>query len=65
MKIYIKRKCEQLGKTMQQIADEIGVTLGAVSQYESGLCMPSADKLRKLAKALHCTIDDLFREEVS
>lgn len=63
MKIYIKRKRERLGKTKQQLADEIGVTLSAVSQYESGLCMPSADKLPDLAFALNCRIDDLFRVE--
>lgn len=63
--IYIKRKRERLGKTMQQLADEVGVTLGAISQYERGLCMPGADKLPELAFALGCTIDDLFRVDDS
>lgn len=63
--IYIKKKREQVGKSQQQLADEVGVTLAAISQYESGLIMPGADKLPKLAHALGCTIDELYREEVS
>ena len=63
--IYIRKRREALGKTLQQIADEVGVTFGAISQYESGLTMPGADKLPKLAQALGCTIDELYREEVS
>lgn len=63
MRIYITAKRERLGKTKTQLADEIGVTVGAVSQYESGLTMPSADKLPDLAFALGCKIDDLFKIE--
>lgn len=63
--IYIKERRERLGKTMKRLADEVGVTDAAIAQYESGQCMPKADVLPKLAQALHCTIDDLYREEVS
>lgn len=65
MKIYIKHKRERLGKTAQQLADEVGVTPAAISQYESGKCIPKTEVLPKLAQALGCTIDELYREEVS
>ena len=63
--IYIKKKRERIGKTQQQLADEVGVSIVMISQYENGRYMPSAEKLPKLAKALGCTIDELYREEVS
>lgn len=63
--IYIKKRRERLGKTMKQLADAVGVTDAAIAQYESGQCMPKAEVLPKLARALGCTIDELYREEVS
>lgn len=66
--LYIKAKRERVGKTQQQIADELGVTLDTISKYENGRNLPGADKLPALAHALGCTIDALYtddREEVS
>lgn len=66
--LYIKAKRERVGKTQQQIADELGVTLDTISKYENGRNLPGADKLPALARALGCTIDDLYtddRKEVS
>lgn len=64
-RIYIKDKLEASGKTMTQIADALGVTLGAVSQWASGQYVPSAKLLPALAAALGCTVDALYREEVT
>lgn len=61
--IYIRGKRERIGKTQQQIADEIGVTLDTISKYENGRNLPGADKLPALARALGCTIDALFRDD--
>jgi len=33
-----------------------------IAKWESGEAMPRADKLPEIAKALDCTIDDLFKE---
>ena len=46
-------------------AAEVGCTLQAVSCWERGQTLPTADRLPQLAKALGCTIDDLFREETA
>ena len=51
---------KKAGLSQQYIADQLGISQGAVSQWEQGLSMPSADKLSLLAKLLNCSIDDLF-----
>lgn len=64
-RIYIKDKLAATGKTSASVAAELGVTPGAVSQWASGLVLPSAKLLPALASALGCTVDALYREEVT
>jgi transcriptional regulator with XRE-family HTH domain len=48
------------GLTQMQLAVATGLTLSAVSQMEAGIIAnPRLDKLKALAKALNCKIDDL------
>lgn len=51
----IKKKYSQ-----SDLARLLDVDQTAISQWESGKSMPTADKLPELAKILGCTIDDLF-----
>ena len=51
---------KKAGLSQQYIAAYLGVTQGAVSQWEKGQAMPSADKLPQLAQILGCTVDELF-----
>lgn len=51
---------KKAGLSQQYIADHLGISQGAVSQWEQGLSMPSADKLPLLAKLLGCTTDELL-----
>ena len=51
------------GITQNELAEKVGVTQGAVYQWETGKANPTADKLPALAKALGCMIDDLFETE--
>ena len=46
--------------SQKDLAEEIGVSQSAVSQWESGQAFPSSDKLPQIAKILGCSIDDLF-----
>lgn len=58
MKIRMLREKQKI--TQAQLAEELGVNQKAVSQWECGTAMPSADKLPAIAAALSCTINDLF-----
>lgn len=48
------------GLTQEQLAKAVGVTQGAVAQWENGLTHPAFAVLRKLAEALGVTIDQLI-----
>lgn len=56
------RKGKEL--TLQQLADEIGVTASYISQIEHGKVSPSIATLKKLAKALDRKTVDFFVDEL-
>lgn len=58
----IKKRREAAGLTVTQLADRVGVTSGAISQWESGLTLPTSAKLPTIAAALGCTIDELYHD---
>ena len=53
----VRRTC---GMTQKQLAEALGVTQGAVSQWETGRGGPSAKMLKPLADVLGVTVDDLL-----
>lgn len=46
--------------TQEQLAEKIHTTQAMISRYMRGETIPSALVLRKLAKALDCSMDDFF-----
>ena len=56
----IRQYRERAQMTQAVLAQCLGVSQKAISLWESGEAMPSANKLPQLAKVLGCTIDDLF-----
>ena len=56
----IKEMRKRSGLTQEEVAHQIGVTQGAVWQWESGMVMPTVVYLQKLAAALNCTVDELL-----
>lgn len=47
----------------KDLASMIGVKTNTISQYELGKRNPNPDILKKIARVLNCTIDDLLKEE--
>ena len=58
----IKEMRKRSGMTQKEVAQQIGVTQGAVWQWESGMLMPTAVNLQKLAATLNCTVDELLQK---
>lgn len=58
----IKEMRKRSGMTQEELAQQIGVTQGAVWQWESGMVMPTAVNLQKLAAALNRTVDELLQK---
>ena len=57
--IYEARKA--CGMTQAQLAKLLGVTQGAVSQWEKGLTHPAFEMWSKLSEALGVKIEDLVK----
>ena len=63
MRLAIKKLRLAAKLSQVSLAEKLGVTQGALSQWERGESLPTSDKLPEIAKALNCTIDDLYKEE--
>lgn len=61
--MQIKELRLKAGLTQEQLADRMNMYQSALSQWETGVSAPRADKLPELAKILGCTIDELFTEK--
>ena len=53
----LRARRKAIGKTMQQVADEAGLTIGFISQIERGISTPSLASLYNVAKALDASVD--------
>lgn len=62
MNAIVKLRRKQ-GLSQAQLAEKLNITQGAVSQWEMGLSKPKSEILPELAKALDCTIDELFKKD--
>ena len=60
MKLKIREKRREKGITQAALAHAVGVTQGAVVQWENGSSFPKFVLIPKIAKALGCTVDDLI-----
>ena len=62
IKLNIRKIRESNELTQEQLADKLGIGRTTVTMWESGESLPRADKLKKLAEILNCTVDELLRE---
>ncbi len=60
----LKERREQLGLTQSEVASILGITPGAVGNYENGVSTPKADILFKVFDALKCDANYLFQDEM-
>lgn len=58
----LKRLRKLHGISQCQLAEAIGVTQGAVSQWERGDARPTVENLISISKFLGCKLDDLIKE---
>ncbi|MGI6151239.1 MAG: helix-turn-helix domain-containing protein [Christensenellales bacterium] len=58
MRIAEHRK--RAGLTQQELAEKLGIDRSTVTKWETGAAAPLTAKLPEIAKALGCTINDLF-----
>ena len=61
----IRKYREELGISQKQLAEQIGVSNGRVSNWELGLNRPDADKLAELCVALNVSPSSLLGVKLS
>lgn len=68
MKTFFKYKLQRLIKnneiSQSELASQVGVSQQTISKYISGECMPSFVALKRLAKALHCSTEDFYYDDI-
>lgn len=63
MIMRIKELREAQNLTQKALADKVGQLQSTVANWETELALPRARQLPDLARALHCSISDLFVDE--
>lgn len=62
-KLMLRPLRMEKGLGQREMANRIGVTPGAVAQWELGQCNPSLANLLALADLLDCSIDQLLARD--
>lgn len=61
----IKESRIQLGLTQEELAEKIGVTKGAIANYENEVSTPKIELMYKLFEALHCDANYLYQDDMA
>lgn len=59
---YIQHYRELRGITQAVLAEKLGVSQGAVSNWENGDRKPDVFMMKRIAEILGCTVDELLTE---
>lgn len=59
----IKERREELGMTQEELASLLGVSKGAIGNYETGIGFPKVENMTKLFKILQTDANFLFQDE--
>lgn len=60
----LKERRKQLGITQVELANMLGITKGAIGNYESELSSPKAEILYRVFDVLQCDANFLFQDEM-
>lgn len=60
----IKERREELGITQTQLAEMLGLTKGAIGNYETDANSPKASTLYRVFEVLRCDANYLFQDEI-
>ncbi len=61
----IKERREELGMTQTQLAEKLGVSKGAIGNYETDANSPKASIMYKVFSALQCDANYLYQDEAA
>ena len=61
----IRARRKALGMSQTELAERVGCTFQSVGMWERGETLPAADRLPEIARALGCSIDELYAGDTS
>ena len=61
----LKRERKRTGITMDELANQVGVTQAQISFYERNINVPSIEKLEAIARALNVPVSKLLDEDAT
>lgn len=61
----LKRERKRAGITMDELANQVGVTQAQISFYERNINVPSIEKLEAIARVLNVPISNLLDEDIT
>ena len=59
----IRKVRKKAGLTLQDVGNLVGLSAGAISQYERGERVPDIVTMFKLSEVLRCSVDELATED--
>lgn len=59
----IRKARKKAGLTLQDVGNLVGLSFGAISQYERGERVPDVVTMFKLSEALRCSVDEMATED--
>ncbi len=57
----LEERRKSSGLTQQQLSESAGVSRKSINAIENGIYVPSTVLALKIAKTLHCSVEDLFK----
>ena len=58
---YISHKRKEMQMTQEELATKLHVSKSAIAKWETDGGIPDRDNLKKLAKVMKVSVDDLYR----
>ncbi len=59
--LFISRRRKYMGLTQEELAEKVGVSKSAIAKWETDGGLPDRDNLKKIAKVMDVSVDDLYR----
>jgi len=56
--LLLRLECADM--SLKDLHETTGISYSTMSNYTRGICVPNAVNLKRMAKALGCTMDDLM-----
>ncbi|MBL6893988.1 MAG: helix-turn-helix transcriptional regulator [Porticoccaceae bacterium] len=57
----LEERRKSSGLTQQQLSESAGVSRKSINAIENGIYVPSTVLALKIAKTLHCSVEELFK----